>query len=441
MSFVRNSIVGATLTLSLACGGGGGGETASTATDLNSASQKANVLSGIANIAQANYAKSLSAAQALEAQIDTFISTGSRDATHLQQVKDAWINSRWAYGQTEAFRLSDDVNSPIDGTSASGANGGEGPEGQINAWPLDETLIDNILGNTVSGVTGTIDTTSSTSLAALNGLNNSEDNVATGFHAIEYLLWGKDTSAQGPGNLAVSEFTTSANATRRLQYLKSAANLLNSDIKQVASEWATGGSYRTTFVAESTADTYLDRVLTSLSALSKSELAGERIGTFVGKTPSTFSDGTGIEEEHSCFSDQTHRDIYLNFKGIYNLLTGSYKGSAPGVTGAITSAVDSLATSTSDVTATSNILDLLSASTRTALTAQLELSKTAVEKILDQGENGSGNVFDQLVLGETANTASPGPVFDAVIKLQNLGDTIVTAGTELGLTIAPGQAQ
>lgn len=50
----------------------------------------------------------------------------------------------------------------------------------------------------------------------------------------------------------------------------------------------------------------------------KSELANERIAVAV-LTPSE-------EDEHSCFSDNTHRDIVNNYLGFKNILTATYKG-------------------------------------------------------------------------------------------------------------------
>ena len=55
-------------------------------------------------------------------------------------------------------------------------------------------------------------------------------------------------------------------------------------------------------------------ILTGLGVLSKSELSGERM--FVAY------DNQDQEDEHSCFSDNTHRDITNNARGIYNVWTG-----------------------------------------------------------------------------------------------------------------------
>ena len=54
----------------------------------------------------------------------------------------------------------------------------------------------------------------------------------------------------------------------------------------------------------------------------KSELANERIAVAV-LTPSE-------EDEHSCFSDNTHRDITTNYLGFRNILTSTYKGKSYG---------------------------------------------------------------------------------------------------------------
>ena len=42
-----------------------------------------------------------------------------------------------------------------------------------------------------------------------------ETNISTGWHAIEFLLWGQDLSATGPGARPATDYTTAPNAERR----------------------------------------------------------------------------------------------------------------------------------------------------------------------------------------------------------------------------------
>ena len=58
------------------------------------------------------------------------------DNNSLINAKNKWIEARIVYGITEAFRF---YGGPIDGVNKYGE---EGPEGLINAWPLNEAYID-----------------------------------------------------------------------------------------------------------------------------------------------------------------------------------------------------------------------------------------------------------------------------------------------------------
>src|SRR5256885_11217291 len=52
-------------------------------------------------------------------------------------------------------------------------------------------------------------------------------------------------------------------------------------------------------------------------SLSRGELAGERLEVALASRDQ--------EDEHSCFSDNTHRDAVTNAQGILNVWQGSYK--------------------------------------------------------------------------------------------------------------------
>lgn len=54
-----------------------------------------------------------------------------------------------------------------------------------------------------------------------------------------------------------------------------------------------------------------------LGSLSRGELAGERLEVALASRDQ--------EDEHSCFSDNTHRDAVTNAQGILNVWQGSYK--------------------------------------------------------------------------------------------------------------------
>ncbi|MCB1752156.1 MAG: imelysin [Gammaproteobacteria bacterium] len=314
-------------------------------------------LSTYASIADANYHDALRDAEALQAAIHALAKQPT--AKNLQAAKNAWLTARESYGTTEIFRL---ANGPIDAEQGWVAAAYGAPEGQINAWPLDENMIDytidandqrthgNIIDSKGSFTPGGEDArpvdVSNITPGVLSELNENggEANVATGYHAIEFLLWGQDQDynnmisdkvTHGPmtaGERPLSDFTTDQYAMRRLAYLVAATDKLASDLNIVANAWdakvsGTDGLYRAALLDKLSGadkDKNIPRaqafrqIIAGLGVFAKSELANERIAVAV-LTPSE-------EDEHSCFSDNTHRDIALNYQGIRNVLMGEYQG-------------------------------------------------------------------------------------------------------------------
>lgn len=270
---------------------------------------KQETINTYADLVYATYEDTYKGAASLKKAIDSFVAAPSADG--LNEAKKAWLAVREFYGQTEAFRF---YGGPIDDE--------DGPEGLLNAWPLDETYVDYVAGAPNSGIIN--DTIHFPVLDAdlLVSLNEkgSEENVCVGFHAIEFLLWGQDFKDDGPGARPYTDFIaggTAANQARRGEYLKMCANLLVEHLKILSDAWnpEIAGNYRETFL-QLEPDEALQKILTGISVLSKSELAGERIYTAY--------DNQNQEDEHSCFSDNTHRDIVTNMLGIKNVFYGEY---------------------------------------------------------------------------------------------------------------------
>ena len=329
-----------------------------------------NYLSAYANIAFDNYSDALKDAKALELAIEKFASNPTNE--NLVEAKKAWLISRESYGQTEAFRLS---NGPIDAEDNWIGDTYGALEGQINAWPLDENMIDYTIdakgektsGNIIDTIgkfnpggedSSIVDVTKITvdSISSLNE-NGGEANVSTGYHAVEFLLWGQDqdysnflkdgitNGALTPGLRPLSDFTSDKNAPRRLEYLKAASAKIVADLEVVKSAWekdvnGTKGLYKAALLGTLSGENAsknisneeaLKQIISGLGVFIKSELANERIAVAV-LTPSE-------EDEHSCFSDNTHRDILTNYLGFKNLLTSTYNGKKYGVS--LLDAVDS----------------------------------------------------------------------------------------------------
>jgi putative iron-regulated protein len=311
------------------------------------------VLTTYANMATANYNDALKDAKALELAVNAFAKNPTQNS--LQNAKDAWKNARESYGQTEIFRLS---NGPIDSEDGWVAEAYGALEGQINAWPLDENMIDYTIdadGKKTSG--NIIDTLgefnpggedakainvkkiTKEALSELNE-NGGDANVSTGYHAIEFLLWGQDQDysnflkdgitkgAMTAGQRPITDFTTDKLAPRRLAYLKAVTSKLVDDLSVVASAWSNEvkenqGLYKAALLNKAgdkniNSNDSLRQILAGMGVFIKSELANERIAVAV-LTPSE-------EDEHSCFSDNTHRDIAMNYQGFKNVLLGTYAG-------------------------------------------------------------------------------------------------------------------
>ncbi|WP_421857908.1 imelysin family protein [Oricola sp.] len=288
---------------------------------------KAAVLDTYADIAEAKYADSLIAGTRLQAAIDALIADPSAEA--LQAAKAAWLASRVPYQQTEVYRFG---NAIVDDW-----------EGKVNAWPLDEGLIDyvdasyggpsdeneyavlNVVANANFTLSGeTIDAAEITPALleeTLHEADGVEANVATGYHAIEFLLWGQDLNGHGAGagnrpwtDYAAGADCTGGNCDRRAAYLKASADLLVSDLEWMAAQWADGGAARAALMENE--DAGIAAILTGMGSLSYGEQAGERmrLGLLLNDP----------EEEHDCFSDNTHNSHYYDGLGIQNVYLGKY---------------------------------------------------------------------------------------------------------------------
>ncbi len=314
-----------------------------------------------ADVAFASYSDAVTTAEQLRDAIDTFVDDPTE--ANFTAAKEAWLVAREPYGQTEVFRFR---ASPIDDSNYDAADGEDGPEGDINAWPLGEGLIDYVVegsdfGPDQVGVTdhstgvadpippnniiNSTDIEINESLIANTATADDEHDVIAGYHALEFLLWGQDLNADGSadtetsrdgtaGHRPVTDFALDDTCTsgdvvhgdpelcqRRGQYLKVATAKLIADLEGVRDGWAPGASYRNAFTTVADIDegkAKMLEILVGMGTLSEGELAGERIQISLS--------ANSQEDEHSCFSDNTHRDIWLNAEGVSNAYYGVYAG-------------------------------------------------------------------------------------------------------------------
>ncbi|AOS80888.1 iron-regulated protein [Hydrogenophaga sp. PBC] len=269
------------------------------------AATPASVATHYATLVHANYEDTLNAAKALQAAVKAFPAAPSQQTQ--DAARKAWLDAREFYGQTEAFRF---YGGPIDNDN--------GPEGQLNAWPMDESYVDYIDGKKTAGIVNNKkQALTKKALAAMNE-KGGEENIATGWHAIEFMLWGQDLSETGPGNRSFEDFVDgkAPNADRRRQYLNVVTELLVDDLSGLVKAWAPGAknNYRAKF--EKGGNESLRKMFVAMGSLSRGELAGERLEVALASQDQ--------EDEHSCFSDNTHRDAATNAKGIENVWLGRY---------------------------------------------------------------------------------------------------------------------
>lgn len=274
------------------------------------AQQKTDIKKTYADMAFAVYKDSHTSAVTLQMACHNLADNPSQ--VNLDAAKQAWLDAREIYGLTEIFRF---VDGPIDNTN-------DGPEGLINAWPMDENYVDYVVGEPNAGIINDVVNYPVIDAATIVQANEfgGETKISSGYHTIEFLLWGQDLSSSTAGTRPYTDYVvggTASNQVRRATYLKRVADLLVSALEQVKNDWdpAITGSYYYAFQA---LDNYtaLRKMFNSMRVLAGDELAGERI--YVAY------ENENQEDEHSCFSDNTHRDIYLNAMAVENLYKGNY---------------------------------------------------------------------------------------------------------------------
>ncbi|WP_426810688.1 imelysin family protein [Pseudomonas sp. WOUb67] len=376
------------------------------------------VVKHYAEMVYAVYSDSLSTAKALQTAVDAFLAKPNDET--LKAAKEAWFASRVPYLQTEAFRFG---NTIIDDW-----------EGQVNAWPLDEGLIDYVdksyehaLGNPAAGANIIANTEiqvgeekvdvkdiTPEKLASLNELGGSEANVATGYHAIEFLLWGQDLNGTGPGagNRPASDYLEGQGATgghndRRRAYLKAVTDLLVKDLEEMVGNWApnVADNYRATLEAEPVNDG-LRKMLFGMGSLSLGELAGERMKVSL--------EANSPEDEQDCFSDNTHYSHFYDAKGIRNVYLGEYtRPDGTKVTGPSLSSLVAKADPAADAT----------------LKADLEATEAKIQVIVDHALKGEH--YDQLIAAD--NAAGNQIVRDAIAALVKQTGAIEQAAGKLGI--------
>lgn len=388
---------------------------ASTTLHAQTAPTPAAVVDHYADLALATYSDALTGAQALQQSVEQLLAQPT--AANLDAARQAWIAARVPYQQSEAFRFGNPI---VDDW-----------EGKVNAWPLDEGLIDyvdngrygsesdinpfyaaNIIANPKLSIGGVVvdasEITPQLLADTLQEIDGVESNVATGYHAIEFLLWGQDLhgTEPGAGERPATDFDqdncTGGNCERRAQYLRAATELLISDLQEMVGNWQDGGAARDELLAKP-ANAGLATITTGMGSLAYGELGGERtkLGLMLHDP----------EEEHDCFSDNTHWSHYYDAKGIKNVYLGSYTatdGSAH--EGASLSAL---------VASVDNALDL-------RMKEHLAATEAAAQAMVDSA--ASGAPFDVLIApGNTEGGKLVQNFVDALVAQTRVTEEVIAA--------------
>ena len=355
-------------------------------TDLNS------YIETYAEVVYRNYQDSRQEAERMAEAIAAFLDQPNK--TTQDAAKQAWIKARQSYLQTEAFRF---YEGPIDFINSE--TGEEGPEGRINAWPMNEAFIDYVRDKANAGLINNPSFDVSIESILANDQVSDEADVTTGWHAIEFLLWGQDFNAQSAGDRPYTDFEPNkGNNNRRREYLKLVTAQLVEDLTFLESEWQPGkDNYRAEFLQGDPEET-LSKIFTSLATLSAFEMSSERMAVAL--------DSGNQEDEHSCFSDTTYQDFVYNAQGIYNVYLGNYQGY--------------------EGKGFNELVAQVNPSFNQQVIAALDTTKTAISQI--------NQPFDQILVSPQGSPERE-EVETAITALEDQADMFVKLGDVLGIEV------
>lgn len=375
---------------------------------------EAKVVENYIEIAHSKYSDSLETAVALNEAITQLLA--APNSSTLEAARSAWLAARVPYQQTEVYRFG---NASVDNW-----------EGKVNAWPLDEGLIDyvdtsygedsdenpfytaNIIANpklTVGGKLIDASIINKTLLSdTLHEIDEVESNVATGYHVIEFLLWGQDLNGTQPGagNRPASDFSltqcTGGNCERRRDYLRAATQLLIDDLNDMVKAWSPNGEAVNELLAKGDAGG-VATMLSGMGSLAYGELAGERtkLGLMVHDP----------EEEHDCFSDNTHFSHYYDAKGIKNIYLGEY--------------ISATGTRTAGASL-SDLVKRVDTALDQEMRSKLDITEAKMQAMVDEAQKG--NTFDVLIgANNTAGNQIVKEVVDALVDQAKTTEKIIVA--------------
>ncbi|TWH77237.1 putative iron-regulated protein [Azomonas agilis] len=353
------------------------------------------------------------AALQLQTAVRTLLATPTSE--HLQATKNAWIAARVPYMQTEVFRFSSPVVNEW--------------ERQVNAWPINAEVIDyvardakrpnnartSIIANPIINLGEErieFHQITASSLSSLNELAGPDLPIITGYHALEFLLWGEEPAKKnGAGQRPATDYAekgcTNGHCDRRRAYLEAVTELLVTDLADLAAQWQpeVSDNYRAALLLDTTFNG-IRKILVGMGSLSLDGLATERMQIAL--------DTNAPEAEHDRFSDNTHNALFYNAKGIRNVYLGTYQR----LNGSLLSGA-SLA----------NLVQSVEPDINTSLQKDLADTETKMQALVDSANQGI--LFDQLIAPH--NSAGQTKVRDAITALVKQSVTIEQVANSLGI--------
>lgn len=276
------------------------------------------ILETYADIGLASYQDSLAGAQNLRTAIEDLLNNPTDET--LEEARTVWRTARIPYEQSEVFVAANPVVQDW--------------VYRVNAWPINESYIDYVQGNSAPNIVesselNVVGTTVSiekiTPDIISQSLHSESGDAASGYHVIEYLLWGEDLTGdeekgidEGAGTRPASDFDlencTNDNCARRGDYLYASVNLLIDDLEEMVTNWRVTGEARRVLLADPEAG--ISKIFTGLGSLTLGELAGDRLQASLN---------SGDENsEQDRFSNNTHVSYLFNARGVVGVYFGEY---------------------------------------------------------------------------------------------------------------------
>jgi putative iron-regulated protein len=271
---------------------------------------KAQIL-GYAQLAFGAYSLALADGEHLKAAIDALLASPGDDS--LTRARDAWLQARRSWEETEAFRFYD---GPIDV-----ADSGPGPLARIDGWPVDPQIIDYVDDNPTSGIVNNMKLAlTRATLLGRQSQPGPQKAVTTGWHAIEFLLWGQESATLGePGDRPPTDYLPGQpNNDRRRAYLKLTSDLLIEDLRYLVESWdPKSRNYAAAFRVLNQREA-VGRIMNGVALLAGQELAITRLANALDSRDRTLLT--------SRFSGASYQDCVFALRAVRNVWTGDQGG-------------------------------------------------------------------------------------------------------------------